>query len=109
MMTVKIIAHESDGGTTTHIFPATRISHKEYVLNDNNTPNETFDQHVRRQNPEHVVSGLGNQNTSQNMRVSCIMLHDNSGISPLLVSAPAACYIMSEGKTIDQFTLNFID
>jgi hypothetical protein len=109
-MTLKIISQESDGLPKTDLFAAERISHKEFVLRPSNHPAETFEDIVDNSKPRYVISSLTNTNTSQNLRYSWVFLHgEDDDISPLLISAPAECYIMAGGKTIDTFKLDFID
>ena len=116
MMTVKIISMEPDGGERTHLFPSARINYRIDRLNgslnagDKEVPFRTFNDAVRINNPVHTVSGLSNYEVMQNMEIAWVILHDeDGGIAPLLVSAPAVCYIMSEGKTIDRFKLDFLE
>lgn len=116
-MTVKVVSMESDGGERTHLFPANRINYRVDRLNgslkpegDKEVPFRTFNDILRVNNPEHVVSGLQNYEVKQNMEIAWVFLyHEDGGIAPLLISAPATCYVMSEGKTIDRFILNFIE
>lgn len=116
MMTVKIILMEPDGGERTHLFPSARINYRVDRLNgsldvgDKQVPFRTFNDVVQRNNPQHVVSGLNNYEVKQNMQIAWVTLYDeDGGIAPLLVSAPAVCYIMSEGKTVDRFKLDFLE
>ena len=115
-MTVKIISMEPDGGERTHLFPSASINYRIDRLNgslnagDKEVPFRTFNDAVRINNPVHTVSGLSNYEVMQNMEIAWVILHDeDGGIAPLLVSAPAVCYIMSEGKTIDRFKLDFLE
>lgn len=115
-MTVKIISTEPDGGIRTHIFPSARTSHRIDRLNEKHdagniqAPVRTFNDILQINDPRYTVSGLNNYEVKQNMEIAWIMLHDeDGGKSSLLVSAPAVCYIMSEGKTVDRFRLDFMD
>ena len=117
MMTIKIVSMETDGGERTYLFPSARINYRIDRLNgslkpnpDKEVPFKTFNDVLRINNPQHVVSGLQNYETSQNMEIAWVMLYDeDGGIAPLVISAPSTCYIMSEGRTIDRFILNFLE
>jgi len=116
MMTVKIISVESDGTEAINLFPSERINYRINRLNgsrdcgDKEAPFRTFGDVLRINNPQYTVSGLSNYEVKQNMEIAWVMLYDdNNGIAPLLVSAPAVCYIMSDGKTVDRFKLDFIE
>ena len=110
MMTIKIIAETTNGYPRTHLFTASRIEHCEIPLNDGRHPADTFDSLCQRNSPRFVVTGLDNPNGSQNMHYSSVLLYEeDDDVRPMLISAPASVYVTAEGKTIDHYTLGFID
>ena len=110
MMTVKVIVQQAEGEDV-YLFPTTRVSYQIKQLGgDYSGPKETFYQYAERQNPQYVISGINESNVTKNTLMAWISLYDEDGsISMVLVGAPATCYIMSEGKTIDRFFVTFIE
>jgi len=109
-MTLKVVSQENDGFYKTDLFVAERISHREGKLNDVTHPMQSFDDVVSQLKPDYVVSVLTNTDTTQNFWYSWVILHgEEDDVKPLLISAPATCYVMVGGKTIDTFRLDFIN
>ena len=114
MMTVKIVTTETDGGERVYLFPAARVQYRVTQLNNPNAndgmPPRTFGDVSRGNNPQYVVSGLQNLDVKQNMQMAWVYLNDEEGgLAPMIVSSPATCYIMVDGKTIDRFRLDFLE
>ncbi len=117
MMTIKIVSKETDGQERVHLFPAERIDYMIQRLNppldyrsDKQLPFKTVDDVLAVDNPQFVVSGLSNYAVNQNMEVAWVSLYDvDGGIATMFITAPATCYVLSEGKTIDRFYLCFLE
>jgi hypothetical protein len=99
MFTLKIITTDIDGEQETHLFYGTSISHLE---RESNNYQIKFD--------FETIGSLIDKTSEQRFLFSQVLIYvDGDAYSKRMYILPHAdCYVMENGKTVDQFSCKFI-
>jgi hypothetical protein len=105
MLTLKVITTDIYGQTETHLLNGDSITHKEYFSSDHSIGSK-----IKENNTS--IWMLGNMvETSSNQKfiVSEVKIYDEDRYckNDLFILPKAECYIMENGKTIDNFSCQF--
>lgn len=105
MLTLKVITTDLDGQATVHLFYGDAISHREFVSQDH-----TIHSQIEKNSPQvKIVGRVIETSSTQTFAYSDVSIYaEDKAIKNCIVILPKAiCYIMADGKTVDDFSCEF--